>query len=116
MASFAQLNAQAAALDEGKYAVMGQDDEPRFFEIADVKGSHRLFQLIGSPGDYKRHTLNVAWQTYVLFKLTQAPLEGKILYGKHAKHCWDCNSPLTHARSLACGMGPVCAPKNGVKW
>lgn len=32
MASFAQLNAQAAALDEGKYAVMGQDDEPRFLE------------------------------------------------------------------------------------
>lgn len=116
MASFAQLNAQAAALAEAKYVVMGQDGEPRFFEIADVKGSHRLYQLKGNPGDYTRHTLNIKWQTYVLFKLTQDPKEGITLYGKHAKFCGACDSALTHPRSLACGMGPKCAPKHGVKW
>jgi hypothetical protein len=117
MASFAQLNAQVAALTEGKYAVIGKDGEtPYFFEIANVKGAHRIFRLIGSPGDYKRHTLNVAWQTHALNLLTALPTASMVLYGQLAKFCGACDSALTHARSLACGMGPKCAPKWGVKW
>lgn len=108
MASFALLNKQAAELAEGFYAVMGQDGNPRFFEIADVKGSHRVYRLEGSPGDYKRHTLNVKWQTYVLHVLTQDPIAGFQLYGKHAKWCGVCDSALTNAKSLERGIGPVC--------
>ena len=117
MASFAQLNEMANALAEGKYAVIGKDGEtPYFFEISKVKGSHRIFRLIGSPGDYQRHTLNVKWQTHALTLITALPTASMVLYGKLAKWCGVCDSPLTHARSLACGMGPVCAPKHGVKW
>lgn len=116
MASFAQLNAQAATLAPCKYVVMGQDNEPRFFEIALVKGGNRLYQLKGNPGDYTRHTLNIKWQTYVLHVLTSDPKRGLTLYGHHAKFCGACGSALTHARSLACGMGPKCAPRYGVKW
>lgn len=117
MASFAQLNAQAATLEPAKYVVMAKDGvTPVFFEIAHVKGSNRLYQLKGNPGDYTRHTLNVTWQSYVLYKLTSAPATHLALYGKHAKFCGACDSALTHTRSLACGMGPKCAPKYGVKW
>lgn len=116
MASFVQLNAQAATLLEGKYVVMGQDGEPRFFEIAFVKGGNRLYQLKGNPGDYTRHTLSTKWQSYVLHVLTNNPKHGMALYGIHAKFCGDCNSALTHARSLAAGMGKHCANKHGVKW
>lgn len=108
MASFAQLNAQAASLAEGFYAVMGQDGNPRFFEIATVKGSHRLYKLEGAPGDYHRHTLNIKWQTYVLHVLTKDPIAGFQLYGKHAKWCGVCDSALTNAKSLERGIGPVC--------
>ena len=117
MASFAQLNAMANSLAEGKYAVIGKDGEtPYFFEISDVKGSHRIFRLQGAPGDYKRHTLNVKWQTHALNLLTADPTGSMTRYGKLAKFCGSCDSALTHARSLACGMGPKCAPKHGVKW
>jgi len=112
MASFAQLNAQAASLAEGFYAVMGQDGNPRFFEIAKVKGSHRLYRLEGSPGDYKRHTLNIKWQTYVLHVLTKDPAAGFALYGKHARWCGVCKTAaLTNPKSLARGIGPVCWDK-----
>ena len=109
MASFAQLNAQAASLAEGFYAVMGKDGvTPYFFEIADVKGSHRIFRLEGAPGDYKRHTLNVKWQAYALHVICKDPIAAFALYGKHARWCGVCNSALTNAKSLERGIGPVC--------
>jgi len=117
MASFVQLNAQAATLLEGKYVVLCKDGvTPKFFEIANVKGGNRLYELKGNPGDYSRHTCTMKVQEYVLWKLTSAPAKHMALYGIHAKFCGSCNSALTHARSLACGMGPKCAPKHGVKW
>jgi len=117
MASFVQLNAQAATLEPAKYVVMSKDGvTPRFFEIAFVNGGNRLYEIKGNPGDYTRHTCNVRVQEYVLWRLTSSPKTHIALYGKHAKFCGACDSPLTHARSLACGMGPKCAPKWGVKW
>lgn len=116
MASFAQLNKMAADLPLGKYVVMGQDGEPRFFEIADIKGAHRAYRLTGAPGDYHRHTMNIKWQTYVLTTITSDVKKAFTLYGKFARHCGACDSALTHARSRACGMGPKCAPKHGIKW
>ena len=109
MASFAQLNAQAASLAEGFYAVMGKDGKtPYFFEIKKVKGSHRIYRLEGAPGDYKRHTLNVAWQTHALAVICKDPIAAFQLYGKHAQWCGVCNSALTNAKSLERGIGPVC--------
>lgn len=117
MASFAQLNKMAADLPLGKYVVMAKDGvTPYFFEIADVKNSHRVYRLTGAPGDYHRHTMNITWQTYVLTTITSDTKKALTLYGKHAKFCGACDSALTHDRSLACGMGPKCAPKHGVKW
>lgn len=116
MASFVQLNAQAAALTPAKYVVMGKDGQPRFFEILFVNGGNRVFQLIGSPVNYTRHTMKVSWQAYVLHVITNSPSTAIALYGKYAKTCGACDSPLTHARSRACGMGPKCAPRWGVKW
>lgn len=117
MASFVQLNAQAATLEPAKYVVMSKDGEtPKFFEIAFVKGGNRLYELKGNPGNYTRHTCNLKVQEYVLWKLTNRPAHHMALYGIHAKFCGACDSALTHVRSLACGMGPKCAPKWGVKW
>jgi hypothetical protein len=117
MASFVQLNAQAATLLEGKYVVLCKDGEtPKFFEIALVKGGNRLYELKGNPGDYTRHTCTKRVQEYVLWKLISAPAHHMALYGQHAKFCGDCNSALTHARSLAAGMGKHCCDKHGVKW
>jgi hypothetical protein len=107
----------AATLEPAKYVVMSKDGEtPRFFEITFVKGGNRLYELKGSPGDYVRHTVNTKIQAYVLWVLTSDPRKGITLYGKHAQFCGACDSPLTHTRSLGCGMGPKCAPKWGVKW
>lgn len=117
MASFVQLNAMAATLEPAKYVVMSKDGEtPRFFEIVFVKGGNRLYELKGNPGDYTRHTLNTKIQHYVLWVLTNDPKKGITLFGKFKRHCGACDSPLTHTRSRACGMGPKCAPKWGVKW
>jgi hypothetical protein len=117
MVSFVQLNAMAATLEPAKYVVMSKDSEtPKFFEIAHVKGGNRLYELKGSPGEYTRHTCSAKIQHYVLWVLTSDPKKGITLYGKHAKFCGACDSPLTHARSLGCGMGPKCAPQWGVKW
>jgi len=117
MASFAQLNALANSIAEGKYVVMGKDGEtPYFFEIKKVKNSHRVYRLQGNPGDYQRHTVNIKWQTHALNVIANDVQKAITLYGKHAKFCGACDSPLTHARSLSCGMGPVCAPRWGVKW
>lgn len=117
MVSFAQLNDMAATLEPAKYVVMSKDGEtPRFFEIAHVKGSNRLYELKGNPGDYVRHTVNIHVQHYVLWKLTSAPTLGLQLYGQHAKFCGACDSALTKKRSLDAGMGWHCAQKRGVKW
>jgi hypothetical protein len=115
--TYPQLNALAATLAEGKYVVMAKDGvTPYFFEIKKVKGGNRIYRLIGHPGDYARHTLNVKWQSYVLYVISQNPKQAITLYGKHAHFCGACDSPLTHDRSRKCGMGPKCAPQWGVKW
>lgn len=109
MASFQQLNAMAEALPLGKYAIMGKDGEtPYFFEIAEVKNTKRIFRLHGSPGDYKRETLNIKWQHYALHCITEDTIGCFALYGKHAKFCGVCDSSLTKKKSLDRGVGPVC--------
>jgi hypothetical protein len=117
MVSFAQLDAMAATLEPVKYVVMSKDGEtPRFFEVAKVKGSNRLYELKGNPGDYTRHTCTTKIQHYVLWVLTSDPIQGIQLYDKHSRFCGVCDSALTHKRSLDCGVGPKCAKKHGVKW
>lgn len=118
MASFAQLNAMAADLPEGKYALPAKDgsDKVYFFEIAKVKGAHRITQLFGSPGDFKRHTMKISWQEAALRGIHADVKKAITFFGKHFTVCGACMSPLTHERSRTCGLGPKCAPKWRVKW
>lgn len=118
MASFAQLNQMANAIPVGRYALSATNgtDDVYFFEIRKVGASHRIFRLIGAPGDFHRRTMNIKWQERALRKISIDPAMWIRFFGMKTRVCGACQSPLTHARSRACGMGPKCAPKWGVKW
>lgn len=117
MASFAQLNKIADDLPTAQYALPGKvDGEVFFFEIRQVGAGHRIFQLQGAPGDFKRHTMKFKWQVAALTKISSDVTAAITFFGQKTRTCGACDSPLTHARSRACGMGPKCAPRGGVKW
>ena len=120
MASFAQINAQLNAIPVGRYALPAKDgDGAYFFEIAEVKGGHRIYQLHGTPGGkgvFKQSTMKFAWQVVAVAKIGADPTKAMQYFGHRTEQCGACHSELTHERSLACGMGPKCAPKYGVKW
>lgn len=118
MASFAQINAALNALNEGRYALPAKNgsDEVYFFEISKVKDSHRIFRLLGAPGDFTKKTMKFAWQVAAVQKISVNPVEAMTFFGKKTRQCGACGSELTHVRSRACGMGPKCAPAHGVKW
>jgi hypothetical protein len=128
MASFAQMNKLADELPAGRYALPGKaDGEVFFFEIKPVGGwstksvasgtpGHRIFRLQGAPGDFAQHTMKFAWQVAALTKIAGDVKAAITFFGQKSRTCGACNSPLTHSRSRACGMGPKCAPRWGVKW
>lgn len=118
MASFAQLNAMADSIPAGKYALPAkvQSEEVYFFEIRKVGQGHRIFKLVGAPGNFKSHTMNIKWQERALTLISLDVTLAMTFFGKTTRTCGACESPLTHARSRACGLGPKCAPKFGVKW
>lgn len=115
--NFAQLNKLIDAVDEGRYALPAkQGEDVFFFEIKKVGQGNRIFRLLGAPGDFTRKTMKFAWQVAAVQKISANPVEAMTFFGKKTTQCGHCGSELTHLRSRACGMGPKCAPKFGVKW
>jgi hypothetical protein len=113
--TFQAANLLCNMIPTGKYVVMGKDGAtPYFFEIkAKVKGSdqHRIYRLIGSPGDYQRTVMNFAWQQHALRGIAADAMAASALYGKVSKHCGVCGAALTDPESLERGIGPVCYKK-----
>lgn len=101
----------------GRYALRGDDNVWRFFEVQDGKGRWDGYkftkQLIGAPGAYRKESMQASRRIQIMNAISENVKQAMIDYGLHSGVCGRCSSPLSDPDSLARGIGPVCAGKMG---
>jgi len=107
---FARLNAMAAAVPDGRYALprraeAGEGQSVYFFQVTGT----RIVMLTGGVGDFAKHPMNITYQEVALTKIAADPRAAAVRFGHATSTCGRCGSPLTNDASVARGLGPDCA-------
>lgn len=102
----------------GRYALNTDGREWKFYQVDQPKdgrwkGYTFIKRLIGAPGDYKKLDMSPATRMAALSDIERDPRQAMINYGLQSGVCGRCSSPLSDPESLARGLGPICANKDG---
>lgn len=113
---FAEVRAVADTIEEGHYAVPGEDGALRFYRVnKGAKGGRwegRTFIEVQASDDYHRLG-GLKTELAVYRKIAANPQEAMLAYGREIGRCGHCNRTLTDETSRARGIGPVCAKNLG---
>lgn len=113
-AEFAALDAMAAALPVGMYALprrpeAGAGQSTYFFKIHPFRGGHRIVMLTGGVGAFVEHKMTAPYQRRALEGIAADIKGAAARFGHETGTCGRCSSPLTNDASRARGLGPHCA-------
>lgn len=102
----------------GKYAVKGADGTIDFYQVDRPKtGKWAGFVftklLVGSIGDWREQRLNRQHRDSVEAKIAADVQGAAALFGRTAKRCSHCTSPLSDVQSRCAGYGQTCATNHG---
>ncbi len=100
----------------GRYALDGVT-QLCFYEVSKGKGRWEGYvfikQLLGSPRAYRKVDMTPAQRASVLSAIQADPKSASLRYGREARICGICSSPLTNTESRKAGIGPICRGKVG---
>jgi hypothetical protein len=100
---------------DGRYAIT-RNDKVMFYKVENGKAGSRwegyTFLKVQASDDLFPVKDKDA-RTEILAAIAQDPRAASIAYGKEIGACGLCNITLTHPDSIANGIGPICAGKQG---
>ena len=113
----ADFQPMALTVPDSKYALVGNDDVLRFYEVRTGKKAGKWFGvqfldlLVGAPGDWNHYPVKGDSKKAIMAEVNKAPLAAALRYSTEFTRCAVCESPLSDPESIAAGIGPVCATR-----
>lgn len=112
----AEVRAVSATIEEGHYAVPGEDGKLRFYVVQKGKPgtqwAGRTFLKV-QASDELHKIQGLKTELAIYRKIAANPQEAMLAYGREIGRCGHCNRTLTDANSRERGIGPVCARNLG---
>lgn len=97
-------------VEDGRYALRGEDGVVRFYRVKHAKSSGRVYAMIQAGSELHP----VRWYEggrQVVERIAEDPEAAQVLYGRELGECYDCGRDLTDELSRSLGIGPVCRSK-----
>lgn len=111
-----QVREVSARVDEGHYAVTGEDGDLKFYVVQKgkdgTKWAGRTFLSVQASDELHR-LKGLSKELAVYNKILANPQEAMLRYGREIGRCGHCHRTLTNAQSRERGIGPVCAGHMG---
>lgn len=122
--NIAAANAAWPSVPAGRYAIYRTTEATgesilRFYQVdkpENGKWAGRVFLslLVGSPGNWTKLSIKQSKdKNTVMAHIGKDARAAAVEFGRKAKVCGRCLSPLSHVRSRAAGYGQACAEKLG---
>jgi|SRR5215831_7548834 len=104
-----ELHQNLPALDvpAGRYCVLGNDGELKFYQVWRPKDNPSIWKLYVMFGPYQGEVQPNA-KMAIMQKIAANPREAAIRFGQEIKACSNCGRRLTNRISRELAIGPIC--------
>lgn len=97
-------------VEDGRYALRGEDGVVRFYRVKHAKSSGRVYAMI-QAGSELHPVRRYEGGRQVVERIAEDPEAAQVLYGRELGECYHCGRDLTDELSRSLGIGPVCRSK-----